>query len=182
MAGTTSFSVFQTTLGWALAVARDGELICLENRTSREDCENARARRWSEAVEDPAAPPLPETQKQLDEYLAGTRRTFDLPLGVLSSGSGTGGTEFQRSVWAELLRIPFGATTTYGEIARSLGLPGGARAVGMANHDNPIGVVIPCHRVIGANGALTGYAGGLPMKQRLLELEGALPGRLDFGE
>ena len=176
-----SFSIFPSSLGWVLAVARSGELICLENRVSREDCESAQARRWADAADDPEAPPLPETRKQLDEYLAGRRREFDLPLGVLSPDSGAG-TEFQRSVWAELLRIPFGATTTYGEIARTLGVPGGARAVGMANHDNPIGVVIPCHRVIGANGALTGYAGGLPMKQRLLELEGALPGRLDFGE
>ena len=176
----TSFSIFPTALGWVLAVARKGELICLENRVSRDDCESAQARRWADAADSPEAPPLPETRKQLDEYFAGKRRDFALPLGVLAPG--TGGTDFQRSVWAELLRIPFGATTTYGAIARTLNLPGGARAVGMANHDNPIGVVIPCHRVIGANGALTGYAGGLPMKRRLLELEGALPGRLDFGE
>ncbi len=175
----TAYAIFEDALGWALAVARDGELICLEHRTSKSDCETSRARRFADAEDAPDAAPFPETRKQLAEYLAGTRRTFDLPLGVFTSGTGT---DFQRSVWNELLRIPFGATKSYGEIARTLGLPGGARAVGMANHDNPIGVVIPCHRVIGANGSLTGYAGGLPMKQRLLELEGALPGRLDFGE
>ncbi|HXU47136.1 MAG TPA: methylated-DNA--[protein]-cysteine S-methyltransferase [Thermoanaerobaculia bacterium] len=165
------FDLFEDDLGWALAIARGGKLIALEHRPSREDSAARRARRWPEARHDPAAEPLPEVRRQLAEYLSGTRRDFDLPLE-------TQGTEFQRAVWGELLRIPFGATRSYGEIARRLARPAASRAVGLANHDNPIGVVIPCHRVIGSDGSLTGYAGGLEMKRRLLELEGALPGRL----
>jgi O-6-methylguanine DNA methyltransferase len=102
--------------------------------------------------------------RQLEEYFAGSRTKFDLSLDVT-------GTPFQLMVWHELLGIPYGETRSYGEIARSIGKPGAARAVGMANHDNPIAVVIPCHRVVGHNGALTGYAGGLHLKQKLLSLE-----------
>ncbi|WP_374349940.1 methylated-DNA--[protein]-cysteine S-methyltransferase [Chitinimonas sp.] len=102
---------------------------------------------------------------QLDEFFQGLRRTFDLPLAPI-------GTPFQQQVWAALQAIPFGETRSYGELANSLGLPSGAaRAVGRANGSNPIALIIPCHRVIGANGALTGYAGGLALKQRLLEFE-----------
>ncbi len=106
--------------------------------------------------------------RQLTEYFAGTRREFDLPLAAA-------GTPFQRRVWDALCEIPYGETVSYGEIARRLGLPPGAsRAVGAANGANPIAIVVPCHRVIGANGTLTGYAGGLAMKRKLLELEGVL--------
>ena len=101
---------------------------------------------------------------QLSEYFAGKRKKFDLPLDL-------NGTDFQLSVWRALLKIPYGETRTYGEIAKSLGKPGAARAVGMANHDNPVAVVIPCHRVVGHDGSLTGYAGGLHLKQALLSLE-----------
>ncbi|MGJ9411241.1 methylated-DNA--[protein]-cysteine S-methyltransferase [Aeromicrobium sp. CF4.19] len=108
---------------------------------------------------------LDDAQHQLEEYFAGERTTFDLPLA-------NDGTEFQRKVWGELRRIPFGETVTYGEIARSLGYePGISRAVGAANGANPLPVVVPCHRVIGANGTLTGYAGGPDRKRTLLELE-----------
>ena len=104
---------------------------------------------------------------QLSEYFAGKRRQFDLPL-VLR------GTPFQLSVWRELLRIPHGETRTYGQIADNLGKRGAARAVGRSNHDNPIPVIVPCHRVVGHDGSLTGYAGGLNIKEKLLSLEGAL--------
>lgn len=132
-----------------------------------------RLRLWPDAQPDPEAPPLPEVRRQLAEYLAGGRRRFDLPLDPI-------GTEFQRGVWRILLEIPFGQTRTYGDLARALGRPQAFRAVGRANHDNPIGIVIPCHRVIGADGDLTGYGGGLPMKRRLLELEGVLQPELDL--
>ena len=102
--------------------------------------------------------------RQLDEYFAGTRKTFDLPYRLH-------GTVFQEKVWAELCRIPYGQTRSYKEIAEAIGHPKAFRAVGMANHQNPIFIAIPCHRVIGARGALVGYGGGLPMKQALLELE-----------
>ncbi len=105
--------------------------------------------------------------RQLDEYLCGNRQNFDLPLAPK-------GTLFQRSVWDQLVEIPYGETRSYGEIARALGKMGAARAVGMANNRNPIPIIIPCHRVIGANGSLTGYAGGLDVKAQLLALEGAL--------
>ena len=102
---------------------------------------------------------------QVLEYFAGERRSFDLPLAE-------SGTEFQRRVWVELGRIPYGVTRSYGEIARRLGMTGhGSRAVGRANGRNPIPIVIPCHRVVGADGTLTGYAGGVERKQLLLDLE-----------
>jgi methylated-DNA-[protein]-cysteine S-methyltransferase len=106
---------------------------------------------------------------QLEEYFAGQRTEFDLPL----APDGTG---FQRRVWAELLRIPSGETTTYGELARRLGHPNGSRAVGLANGRNPLGIVVPCHRVVGAGGDLTGYGGGLPRKRLLLDLEAQVAG------
>ncbi len=105
-----------------------------------------------------------ETAKQLEEYFAGTRKVFDLPLCPE-------GTDFQKRVWKALLEIPYGETRTYQEIAQKAGSPRGFRAVGMANHNNPIMIVIPCHRVIGKDGSLTGYGGGLDMKERLLKLE-----------
>lgn len=108
---------------------------------------------------------LVEARRQLAAYFRGERREFDLPVAAR-------GTDFQRAVWAELRAIPFGATTSYGEIARRLGLsPGASRAVGLANGANPVAIVIPCHRVIGANGKLIGFAGGLDRKRFLLRLE-----------
>jgi len=105
-----------------------------------------------------------ENLKQLQEYFDGERTSFDLPLDVQ-------GTPFQLAVWTELQNITFGETRTYGEIARQIGKAGAARAVGMANHENPVAIVIPCHRVVGSDGSLTGYAGGLDIKKKLLELE-----------
>ena len=111
-------------------------------------------------------PVLRETAGQLDDYFAGRRRAFDLPLDFT-------GTAFQKAVWAALLTIPFGQTRSYGQIARQIGKPKAVRAVGAANGRNPIGIIAPCHRVIGASGALTGFAGGLDAKRRLLALESA---------
>jgi methylated-DNA-[protein]-cysteine S-methyltransferase len=107
---------------------------------------------------------LTAAREQLAEYFAGERREFDLPLSPA-------GTPFQRAVWEALRDIPYGETAGYGELANRLGRPGAARAVGLANGRNPIAIVVPCHRVIGAAGALTGYGGGLERKRYLLELE-----------
>ena len=110
-------------------------------------------------------PLLDDAQQQLQEYFTGDRRSFDLPLA-------NDGTEFQRKVWGELRRIPFGETASYGEIARRLGYePVISRAVGAANGANPLPIVVPCHRVVGSDGSLTGYAGGVERKRALLELE-----------
>ena len=111
-------------------------------------------------------PLLQEAEEQLNEYFAHVRREFDLPLAPR-------GTPFQRAVWAALEEIPYGETLSYGEVALRVGNPKAARAVGMANNRNPIAIVIPCHRVVGADGSLTGYAGGLAAKERLLALEQA---------
>lgn len=108
---------------------------------------------------------LAPLKAQLDEYFRGERRSFDLPLAPV-------GTSFQREVWQALLEIPYGETRSYGDIAASVGRPGSARAVGAANGRNPLSIVVPCHRVIGANRSLTGYAGGIETKRRLLNLEG----------
>ena len=105
---------------------------------------------------------------QLQEYFAGERCRFDLPL----NGAGT---DFQQSVWSALSRIPFGELRSYGDIAREIGRPKAVRAVGAANGSNPLPIIVPCHRVIGSNGSLTGFAGGLDIKKKLLVLEGALP-------
>ena len=104
------------------------------------------------------------TAKQLEEYFAGKRKQFDVPLRLV-------GTEFQQAVWNELLAIPYGETRSYKQIAHGIGKPAACRAVGMANNKNPISIIIPCHRVIGSNGALVGYGGGLDMKRKLLALE-----------
>jgi len=109
-------------------------------------------------------PLLAEAAKQLNEYLAGKRKNFDLPLAPE-------GTTFQKAVWNALQKIPYGETCSYGEVAKNIERPKASRAVGMANNRNPIMIFIPCHRVIGANGKLVGYAGGLDVKERLLKLE-----------
>jgi methylated-DNA-[protein]-cysteine S-methyltransferase len=109
----------------------------------------------------------PEVARQLDEFFAGKRRTFDFPLAPK-------GTEFQKRVWAELVKIPFGETISYGELAKRVGNPNASRAVGRANATNPIALIVPCHRVIGTNGKLTGYAGGLDLKDKLLTWERSL--------
>lgn len=116
-------------------------------------------------IEDPSFPILLKTEQQLNEYFAGERTCFELELDFT-------GTDFQKEVWAALLEIPFGETRSYGDIARRIGRPKAVRAVGAANGRNPISIVAPCHRVIGASGKLTGFAGGLDNKALLLKLEG----------
>jgi methylated-DNA-[protein]-cysteine S-methyltransferase len=111
-----------------------------------------------------SAAPFAEAVRQLDAYFAGTLRRFDLPLAPA-------GTPFQREVWQALREIPYGETVSYGELARRIGRPSAVRAVGAANGQNPLSIVIPCHRVIGSDGRLVGYGGGLPAKSALLELE-----------
>lgn len=110
--------------------------------------------------------------RQLEEYFAGRRRAFDLPLDLR-------GTAFQLRCWHALLQIPYGETRSYSNQARAIGQVSAVRAVGLANGQNPIAIVVPCHRVIGANGSLTGYGGGLEIKRWLLELEGALSASLE---
>ncbi len=105
------------------------------------------------------------TMSELDEYFRGERREFDVPVHV------TTGTEFQRRVWGTLREVPFGHTTNYGDIARRIGQPTASRAVGAANGQNPVSIIVPCHRIIGSTGAPVGYGGGLPRKQWLLEHE-----------
>jgi methylated-DNA-[protein]-cysteine S-methyltransferase len=109
--------------------------------------------------------PLPAAARQLKEYFAGKRREFDLPLRME-------GTEFQQRVWRELTKIPFGETRSYGQLAKRLNNPNGSRAVGLANGRNPIAIIVPCHRVIGADGSLTGFGGGIDRKEWLLTHEG----------
>lgn len=122
-------------------------------------------------------PLLAEGRRQITAYLAGARRSFNLPLSP-------GGTEFRRRVWRALTEIPYGVTISYGELATAIGSVKAVRAVGQANHHNPLPILIPCHRVVGADGTLTGYGGGLALKECLLTLEGVhiRNGRLERSE
>lgn len=124
------------------------------------------ARRWEpEAPRTDHGPALDHLQAQLTAYFRGALRVFDVPLDMR-------GTPFQLEVWRALVAIPFGVTHSYGQVAAAIGRPKAVRAVGAANGANPVPIIVPCHRVIGSNGTLTGYGGGLPLKQQLLELEG----------
>ncbi len=122
----------------------------------------------------PDAGPFEAAAEQLSEYFAGERLDFDLPL-VMN------GTAFQQRVWAALREIPYGETESYGELAARIGSPGASRAVGLANGRNPIGIIVPCHRVIGASGSLTGYGGGIERKRQLLDMEREVLGRRAAG-
>ena len=127
-----------------------------------------------EAVRDPKA--LSEVRRQVDEYAQGKRKQFELDLAAE-------GPEFEKRVWTALLDIPFGTTISYGAVAKAIGEPQAARAVGAANGANPIALIVPCHRVIGADGSLTGYGGGLPLKRKLLAHEANVSGfRFDLFE
>ncbi|MFD9536242.1 methylated-DNA--[protein]-cysteine S-methyltransferase [Streptomyces sp. NPDC060010] len=116
----------------------------------------------------PTEAPFPEVVRQLTAYFAGELNEFTLPLRME-------GTDFQRSVWEQLVRIPYGETWSYGQLADKLGKPGASRAVGLANGRNPIGIIVPCHRVIGASGGMTGYGGGVERKVKLLAFESGAP-------
>lgn len=154
------FTVLPSPIGELLAVERDGALTDLHVLAGRHvptRAADGRAER---------TPLLALVAAQLAEYFAGERRAFDLPLAPV-------GTAFQQAAWRALLAIPYGQTRSYAEQARALGRPTATRAVGAANGRNPIAIVIPCHRVIAANGGLGGYSGGLPVKQALLALEAA---------
>lgn len=115
-------------------------------------------------IRDDNAKPFAEARRQMEAYFAGELTEFDLPLNMI-------GTEFQKTVWRELLNIPFGVTISYGELAERVGNPSASRAVGAANGRNPISIIVPCHRVIGSNGKLTGYGGGIERKEWLLAHE-----------
>ena len=153
---------FETPLGAMLAIAEDDAIASLDFTDARY------ARRVGpEWRESPRSPLLLECARQVREYFAGRRRAFDLALAPR-------GTDFQRRVWKEIARIPYAATITYAELARRSGAAGSARAAGSATGRNPLAIVVPCHRVLGADGALTGYAGGLERKAKLLAREGAI--------
>jgi methylated-DNA-[protein]-cysteine S-methyltransferase len=125
----------------------------------------------AEGVENAANTLMSEAAEELRAYFAGILRVFRVPLDLE-------GTDFQLSVWHRLLTIPYGKTRSYAQIAEAIGRPKAVRAVGAANGSNPVAIVVPCHRVIGSSGKLTGYGGGLPLKKRLLELEGAISGTI----
>ncbi|HET8818876.1 MAG TPA: methylated-DNA--[protein]-cysteine S-methyltransferase [Xanthomonadaceae bacterium] len=161
---TRSATVFHTTIdspvGPLLLAAGDDGLRAVEFHASRHPVR--READWQAGDH----PLLQRARAQLDEYFAGRRRTFDLPLAPR-------GTDFQRETWQALATIPYGSTISYAELAQRVERPKAVRAVGAANGRNPLPIVLPCHRVIGADGSLTGFGGGLPTKQFLLELEGA---------
>jgi methylated-DNA-[protein]-cysteine S-methyltransferase len=154
---TTSFTVLESPVGELLACADEASAITGLHFVDRSTA--APQSGWA-ADERPFA----ELRRQLDAYFTGELRDFDLDLAP-------SGTPFQLQVWRALCAIPYGETASYGEVAAAVGQPGAARAVGGANNRNPIAIVVPCHRVIGAGGSLTGYGGGLDRKQWLLELE-----------
>ncbi|MET9654751.1 methylated-DNA--[protein]-cysteine S-methyltransferase [Streptomyces sp. NPDC006460] len=139
-------------------------LVAVDGVLSRMYMTDQRHRPPEETFGEPDPRPFGEAIRQLDAYFAGELTEFDLPLRL-------DGTEFQLRVWEQLRRIPYGETRTYGELAEALGSPGASRAVGLANGKNPVTIIVPCHRVIGAGGSLTGYGGGLSRKQRLLAFE-----------
>lgn len=154
------YARFVTPLGTLVATAVGGALTGLYY----EHCRHAPAvdPAWKA---DPASAPLRDCARQVNEYLQGARRIFELPLEPQ-------GSEFQRRVWIEIARIPFGKTLTYAELAARAGAPGAARAAGAATGRNPLSIIVPCHRVLGSDGSLTGYAGGIERKTRLLQIEG----------
>lgn len=156
---TYAYTIHPSPVGELKLVANQAGLAAILWENDRED-----RVRLGTMTEQPDHPVLTRTKRQLNEYFAGTRKQFDLPLDFR-------GTDFQKSVWAALLTIPAGETRSYADIAAQIGRPRACRAVGAANGKNPISIVAPCHRVIGSNGSLTGFAGGLEGKRYLLDLE-----------
>jgi methylated-DNA-[protein]-cysteine S-methyltransferase len=151
----------ESPVGKLKLVASEKTLVAI--RWGSDDADGAGL---GEALEDERQTILVETERQLKEYFEGKRQSFSIPLDMR-------GTPFQRSVWQALLEIPFGETRSYGQIAKQVGRPKAMRAVGGANGSNPIPIVVPCHRVIGSSGKLTGFGGGLETKARLLKIESA---------
>lgn len=152
-----------------IAVDPEGALVCIEYLSRRSKEEHlARTLKPGDTVSWDATS-CTAVVRELEEYFRGERQEFSLALAAR-------GTEFERAVWHELERIPYGHTRSYRDIATALGRPAAVRAVGRANGANPISIVVPCHRVIGTDGSLTGYGGGLPVKQHLLQLEGVAVG------
>lgn len=143
--------VYNTIIGPIEIVEEDGYIVRLDFRID-------------EKIDTEETSLIKETYKQIEEYLLGNRKKFIVPIKLK-------GTEFQKKVWNALLEIPYGETMSYKKIAEKIGNPKACRAVGMANHNNPIAIIVPCHRVIGSNRKLVGYAGGLYIKQKLLEIE-----------
>ena len=164
---TLSRTRLESPVGRLDLVASDDALVAVLWECDRPD--RVRLEPLVDAVDHPV---LALTARQLGEYFAGVRKVFDIPLEFR-------GPEFQKSVWQALLTIPFGETRTYGQIAHQIGRPTASRAVGAANGANPISIIAPCHRVIGADGSLTGFAGGMENKRLLLNLEGARHSRQD---
>jgi methylated-DNA-[protein]-cysteine S-methyltransferase len=157
---TTTHCVIDSPFGALTLVADDGALagLYMDQQRHRPPEETFGER------QSPDEEPFARVRAQLAEYFAGERTEFDLPLAMA-------GTPFQRTVWAELRRIPFGDTISYGQLADRIGNPNASRAVGLANGRNPIGIIVPCHRVVGSNGDLTGYGGGIERKRALLAFE-----------
>jgi len=156
----------QTPVGALRLLAEDHYIIRLDFDNSSDTALRRFLQRnfGSEVISHGTSPVLQQAKNQLEEYFAGARQTFDLPLKLY-------GTDFYKSVWQALADIPYGETETYGQLARRVGCPKGSRAVGQANHNNPIAIILPCHRVVGSGGRLTGFGGGLPRKETLLALE-----------
>ena len=154
-----AYKIMQSPVGKLKLVASDTAMVAIlwEN-------DSPRRVRLTEVVQNDRHPVLVETECQLREYFSGKRKTFSIHLDLR-------GTRFQKSVWDALLAIPFGETRSYGQLAKQLGNPRATRAVGAANGRNPVSIIVPCHRVIGSSGKLTGFAGGLDVKARLLSLE-----------
>jgi methylated-DNA-[protein]-cysteine S-methyltransferase len=153
------YKLIESPIGKLKLVASDKGLVAILWENDR-----PRRVRLSELVEDQLNPVLVETERQIGEYFAGKRKAFSIPLDMR-------GTRFQKDVWEALLAIPFGETRSYGQLAKQLGNPAATRAVGAANGRNPVSIIVPCHRVIGSSGELTGFAGGLDVKAYLLSLE-----------
>lgn len=161
---TITFQRIESPVGTLTIAASDAGLHAIEFPSNRHP---QRREGWREG----GHPLLERARRQLEEYFAGRRRAFELPLAPH-------GTDFQRQVWLALADIAYGDTASYAQLARRVDRPTATRAVGAANGRNPLPIVLPCHRVIGADGSLTGFGGGLPTKRFLLELEGALPREL----
>lgn len=170
-------TVFNSPVGPLFLAASNRGLVALEfdarlpgQQTIRPNPRDLRTEGKTVRFEE-SGPVMLAYARELEEYFAGQRREFSFPLDLR-------GTEFQRACWRALIAIPYGETRTYADIARAVGRPQGFRAVGMANNRNPVAIVVPCHRVIASDGTLCGYGGGLDVKRKLLELEGALSGTL----